>query len=196
MSVVAIKTLASPSKRWTKREYNECVERGELLDQRVYLFRGELLPRPWHSHDHAYAITEVGSTIFSLHRGRHECRTQLPLEVPGESMPEPDNLWCTEEQGLRYPHPDGGLLVVEVSDGTLTIEREKALEYAAAGIPEYWIVDVLNRCVEVYRRPVRDPSTTLGFRYGRPTIVGIDATIEPVSRPDITVEVAEFFHLR
>src|SRR5690349_5783719 len=140
-------------KYWTKSEYNAMVERGAFQGQRFYLFRGELIEMSPQYHPHAFAITELDDAlriVFGVRKGFKQ-RIQLPFDTPGDSMPEPDALVCTEAQNLRVPHPNEALLVVEVADSSLSKDREKALEYAAAKVPEYWIIDVNNRRVEVYR---------------------------------------------
>ena len=86
------------------------------------------------------------------------------------------------------------MLVIEVSDSSLADDREKALEYAAAQVPEYWSVDVNARQVEVYRNPAKDPTTPLGFRYSPPEIVLASDSLTPLSKPDAKIPVAQFFH--
>ena len=72
-------------------------------------------------------------------------RIQNPFDAPGESMPEPDGAVVTHEQMRRRPHPDAALLLVEVADSSLELDREKAWEYPAASVPEYWIVNMRDR---------------------------------------------------
>ena len=183
-------------KRWTKDEYNELVEMGGLRGQRVYLFRGDLIEMSPQYHPHAFAVTELTDALhlaFGIRQG-FKLRIQLPFEVPGESMPEPDAVVCTEDQYRRKPHPNQAVLVIEVADSSLALDREKALEYAAAQVPEYWIVDVNSRRVEVYRAPVADPTTSLGFRYPPPTIVEAHESIEPLAKPGVRLAVSQLFH--
>ena len=183
-------------KRWTKQEYNDLVERGAFQGQHVYLFRGELIEMSPQYHPHAFAITKLTTALFVAFGldGGHEIRIQLPFDGPGDSMPEPDGLICTVEQNLRRPHPNKAVLVVEVSDSSLGNDREKALEYAAAGIPEYWIVDVNRRLVEVYRDPISDPTLAFGFRYAPPIVYQGNAVVHPIAKPSASIAVAQLFH--
>ena len=147
-------------------------------------------------HAHAFAVTMLTKALFVAYGvdGEQAIRIQLPFETPGESMPEPDALICTVAQNLRRPHPSQAMLVIEVSDSSLADDREKALEYAAAQVPEYWIVDVNARQVEVYRNPIKDSTTPLGFRYSPPMIVSAHDVLTPLSKPDAKIAVAPLFH--
>lgn len=181
--------------RWTKAEYYRLVESGELEGKHIFLFRGEILEMPPQYHPQAFAITRLNKALgraFGLDTG-FEIRIQLPFETPGESVPEPDALVCTEEQNLRKPHPNQALLVVEVADSSLAVDREKALEYAAAAVREYWIIDVQQRRAEVYRGPLADPTAALGFRYPPPMIANSGESIEPLARPGARIVLAELF---
>jgi Uma2 family endonuclease len=195
MSVVLDQSYPPRAKRWTKREYLELVKRGVFEGQRIYLFRGELIETSPRCHPAAYAITElddISHLLFGIRQG-FRTRVQLPFNAPGESMPEPAVLICTVEQSLYAPHPTQAVLVIEVADGSLENDREKGLEYAAAGIPEYWIVDLKNRQVEVYRDPIPDPTTQLGFRYSPPRIATLGESLEPLAKPGSFFNVSELF---
>jgi len=169
-------------KRWTKAEYNEQVDRGTFDGQRLYLFRGELIEMSPMQNPHAMSVMKATKILFATYNpDKFDIRVQMPFEVPGESMPEPDLLVCATEDGTRKPHPSKAILIVEVSDSSLAHDREKALEYAAAGVPEYWIVDVNARLIEVYRGPVPDRSAPLGYRYPPPTTVAdTESLVMPV----------------
>lgn len=79
-------------------------------------------------------------------------RVQLPLVVSDESEPEPD--LCVVEgshRDYRHEHPRTALLVVEVADSTLAYDRLEAGLYASASVPEYWILNVTDGWLEVFR---------------------------------------------
>jgi Uma2 family endonuclease len=182
-------------KRWTKREYLDLLERGAFRGMRVYLFRGDLIEMPPQLHPHAFAVMKLSAALvraFGLDAG-YEFRIQLPFDTLGETMPEPDAAVCTTEQVQRRPHPQSAVLLVEVADSSLAADRDKALEYAAARVPEYWIVDVNQRHVEVYRGPVVDPTAELGFRYPPPSVVKSGESIEPLAKPGCPIAIAQLF---
>jgi len=116
-------------------------------------------------------------------------RVQDPIELPAlESEPEPDLVWAKPRRyWKRNPRPEDVLLVVEVADSSLVKDRGIKLElYAEAEIPEYWIVNIPDSSVEVYRGP-RDKRYT-----SRTTYVGRQK-VGPLSFPDLRLRVSELF---
>ena len=105
-------------------------------------------------------------------------------------MPEPDGAIVTREQMRRRPHPNQALFLIEVSDSSLELDREQAYEYAAAGVPEYWIVNMRDRSVEIYREPVDDATAAIAARYASHQIFGDGQVISPLLKPEATVTVA------
>lgn len=178
-------------KRWTKREYMDLVERGAFHRQRVYLFRGDIIDMSPQTTPHAIVVMNLTHVLVGLFGSTHRVRIQLPFETPGESMPEPDAAVCTMPDALRTPHPAAAILVVEVSVSSLPEDRTKAFEYAAATVPEYWIVDVGRRQVEVFRNLVADSDAPLGWRYTTHFVVPEAGEIRPISQPESIVQVAQ-----
>jgi len=89
-------------------------------------------------------------------------------------------------------HPTGALLVVEVSETTLAYDRgRKGSLYAAAGIQDYWIVNLVDRQLEVYRDPVPDPNESSGFRYNTRTVFLSGQSASPLAAPAASIAVAD-----
>jgi Uma2 family endonuclease len=191
MALVLDKPTKPRVKRWTKREYNDLVDLGAFQGQHVYLFRGELIEMPPMGAPHAQCLVKVSNWLYSTFRPQNVIRIQMPLDVLGESMPEPDAAIVTAEASVRLPHPDTAVFVIEVSDSSIDLDRDKALEYAAAGIADYWIVDVKARQVEVYRQPVPDQSTPLGFCYSVRQVATGSEVLSPLAQPNSTIAVAD-----
>jgi Uma2 family endonuclease len=82
-------------------------------------------------------------------------------------------------------------LVVEIADSSLRLDRRKAEIYAAAGVQEYWIVDLGERCVEIYRNPGLDRTAPLGFHYPPASVAKEEQTISPLAVPSAIVKVAD-----
>jgi Uma2 family endonuclease len=90
-------------------------------------------------------------------------RNQAP-DTLTNSEPEPDLALVRGDRGAhrrRHPIPSEIALVVEVSETTLDTDRFKGRTYGSAGISEYWIINLVDRCVEVYARP--DAASELGY---------------------------------
>ena len=105
-----------------------------------------------------------------------------------KSMPQPDFAWLAYRQySTTRPEPNDVLLLVEVSDSTLAKDRgRKARLYAMAGIRDYWIVNVQDRCIEVRRNPVNGIYQDL-------TIYGIGQEVHPLAFPQVSLAVSRIF---
>ncbi|MGQ9880607.1 MAG: Uma2 family endonuclease [Armatimonadota bacterium] len=109
-----------------------------------------------------------------------------PLSL-GESEPEPDVAIVPGEPGdYRDTHPTTAVLVAEVAPSLLEYDRQvKGLLYAGANIPEYWLVNLEERCVEVYR----DPTPEIGYRWRR--IYTSGETLSCLQKPDSPINVSD-----
>jgi Uma2 family endonuclease len=180
-------------KKWTQAEYLDLIECGAFRKQRVYLFRGDIIEMAPHGHLHAYGITVLSRYLTDTYRPPYQVRIQLSFVTPGESVPEPDGAVCNETDAARCPHPSHAELVVEVASSSVAEDRAKAAEYAAARVPEYWIINTESRQVEVYRRPIEDRTAPLGFRYSDERVLTVDQEVSPADRPDAAIRVGAFF---
>ena len=89
-------------------------------------------------------------------------------------------------------HPTRPALVIEVADSSLTYDRQrKASLYARAGIQDYWIVNLVERVLEVYRDPGPDPMVAFGWRYQSVTALTAPAVVVPLAFASIELPVAE-----
>ncbi len=77
-----------------------------------------------------------------------------------------------------------------MADSSVELDREAADDYAAAGVPDYWIVNVRDRNVEVYRSPAADPASPTGHRYAGRRVYAVGESLAPLARPDAVVAVA------
>ncbi len=128
-------------------------------DERVELLDGCLLPMSPVGNDH-FIVTNVLTAFFGDHRkDRYVVSVQNPIRLDDRSEPEPDVALLRPDvltRGEVARSPDV-LLLIEVADSTLKTDREvKRPRYAAAGIPEVWIVSTEGRWVEVAREPQGD----------------------------------------
>lgn len=156
--------LALPRRKFTREEYHRLVESGILReDERVELIEGDIVQmapvRPEHVAE-TLGLYEVMKRLFG--KG-YLVRLQSPLTL-GESEPEPDIAIVRGKlTDFKHAHPTTALLVLEVAHTSLQYDREvKASLYAKANIPEYWIVDLESRHLEVYREPIQYPDSPFG----------------------------------
>ena len=174
-------------------EFEAMIERGEFAvdDPRRYeLIDGEIVEMPPPNPPHEEATDKMAKWSFhNLPPEEVRVRVQGTIGLPEwESTPLPDVTWLRElDYSARRPGPPDVLLVIEVSDSSLGYDRgEKADLYAAAGLADYWIVNIQGRCVEVLRDPGPEGYATKLVFYGR------DA-IRPLAFPDLAFPVSVVF---
>src|SRR2546430_2137266 len=146
---------AAPA-RWTTEHYLRLVDEGVLgPDDKVELLEGVIVAMAPSNTRHAAGIVRLSHALFRAVGDRAVVRIQLPLIAGLYSMPEPDGAVVPGAiRDYDHEHPSTALLVVEVSDTSLKQDRlTKRAIYAAGGIPEYWIVNLRDYCVEGRRWP-------------------------------------------
>jgi Uma2 family endonuclease len=84
------------------------------------------------------------------------------------------------------------VLVIEVSESSLGFDRaHKGSLYARAGLSDYWIVNLVDRVLEVYREPRRDSDAPFGWRYESVAVHGADASVSPLALPHDRIGVSD-----
>ena len=175
------------AKVWTREEYDRLVASGGFQPgSRVQLIRGEIVEMAPQGSRHATAILLTGRALGRVFAEGYSVRTQLPLAIGKWSEPEPDVAVVRGAiQDYRDRHPDTAALVVEIADSTLEFDRtHKQQVYAEAGIAEYWIVNLVDRVLEVYRDP-----QGAAYRDGRR--FNPDEVVSLLAAPGNTVRVAD-----
>ena len=136
-------------------------ELGLFQDQRVELVQGEILTMNPQGPQHASAIQLTCDKLREAFGSGYWIRMQMPLHLGDDSAPEPDIAVVRGSPRDYQHHPRTALLVVEVSDTTLQYDKDRKQRlYAQAGIAEYWIINLVERCVEVFRDPQAGRYTT------------------------------------
>lgn len=176
--------VASPRVVFSVEEYLGLVDRGLLdPDDRVELLEGVVTSMSPQSPRHASAIRRAVRELQRAFHNRALVTDQSPY-LAASSVPEPDVAVVpgTPEDYDRR-HPDRALLLVEVADSSLAQDRlTKSAIYAAAGVPEYWIVNLLDDVVEVLSDPAGGVFTSR--RVTRP-----GELLTPLSAPDAAIQV-------
>ncbi len=179
---------------WTREEYERMIERGIFRpDDRLELIAGEIVVMSPQKGPHATAVG-LGQDILTEVVGRDfHVRVQLPLALDLDSEPEPDLAVVRgPRRDYRVAHPTTAALVVEVADATLAYDREtKGSLYARACLPDYWIVNLVDRVLEVYRQPAPDTAALLGYTYRERLRFGPQDRVSLLSTPEASVLVAD-----
>ncbi len=120
---------------------------------------------------HYFHTDRVHQVLNSLFGQGYWVRMQSPLDIGQTTEPEPDiSVVLGHRDQFRNSHPTGAVLIVEISDSTVSFaRRRKGSLYARAGIETYWIVNLRRGWLEVYRAPVPNASWRYGHRYSSRT---------------------------
>jgi hypothetical protein len=146
-----------PVYRFTVKQYHRMIEEGILTDNdRVELLQGWIVPKMAQSHPHAGTVTRITRRLTPVLPRRWLLRVQSAITLP-ESEPEPDLAIVRGPEEVyfrRHPRPlDIGLSIEVAGSSLLDDRRRKGEIYALARIPHYWVVNLVDRVVEVYSRP-------------------------------------------
>ena len=172
-----------PIRPLTADEVLRMVETG-ILDENepVELLGGALRAKGVKSPAHEATKTLLHDWLWpGVAASRYLVRVEAPIVVPERtSMPEPD-IAVVEPRDYRRHHPTTALLVIEVAASSLATDTEfKPALYAAAGVPELWVVDVDHRRLEVFAEPRRYDYARRETRELRGTITPRAVDVEPL----------------
>jgi len=174
---------------WTRERYERAVGAGVFgPDDRVHLIDGEVVARMSQNPPHRTATLLLAEALRAAFAGVAFVQEEKPVALSDVSLPEPDVAVVRGTiRAFAAQHPDAGsvLLLAEVADTSLVKDRQRmAALYAEAGVPEYWIVNLAERAVEVYR----DPS---GEAYRTKTTHADGETVTPLHARGAALPVAD-----
>lgn len=157
VTMVAALDPAIRRHRFTVAEVLRMADSGILEeDAPVELLDGELIDVSPQGPEHATGKAVLRDALRLAYAGEGCVREQDPLVAGEHSLPEPDLAvvrGAPRDYGRRHPRGDEALLVVEVSRTSHRVDQAKTRIYARAGVPEYWIVDLVARVVTIHRGP-------------------------------------------
>lgn len=174
---------------WTVEEYHRMAEAGIFgADERVELLEGKII---WMIAKGTAHRSAVGRTdyLFKNRLGKQAwVSVQDPVRLNERSEPEPD-IAVVKVDPLDYadhhPTPSEVYLIIEVADSSLKLDCEtKAKAYSQAEIQDYWVLDVVNRQLHVFREPTPEG-------YKTEVVLAADAVIAPLEFPDLQIVVLE-----
>ena len=179
--------------RWTIAEYRELGKLTLFRDKRTMLLDGELyvmaLPKP----PHATALGLTDDWLRSVFHGGRHVRSQCGFDIGTRSDPGPDLAVVTGSiRDYATEHPHAALLIVEVADSSLFLDTTtKAELYATAGVPDYWVLDLEHRRLEVFRDPEPLPAGSGATAYRTRLRFGPEECVAPLAAPAASVRVAD-----
>jgi len=137
-----------------------------------------------------YDLGQVLASAFG--RGWHP-RLHSPLALDDDSEPEPDvAIVAGEPRDYVSAHPSTATLVVEVADWSLRLDRRlRGGLYARAGLPDYWIVNLVDGVLEVHREPGPAADAPYGWVHRSIEALRPPATVTPLSAPGVLIRVAD-----
>jgi Uma2 family endonuclease len=180
--------------RWTRRQYARLIDHGFLdEDDPIELLDGLLLVKEPQSSPHRTAVLLVAKTLERAFGDAWFVQVQSPIGLDNRSEPEPDV--CVVRGSPRDytdAHPTRAALIVEVALSGLRVARgRKATAYARGGIADYWILNLIDRVLEVHREPARPGPARRRWGYASIETLGAEATVVPLAAPSATVRVAD-----
>lgn len=178
----------------SSEEYFRLFEQGHFNGRRVELIGGEIVEMSPQNNPHVAGVTMVLNALQLAFGPGFWVRIQGTLNLSPHGCPDPDFAVVPgmPQHYLAQPIPTSALLVVEVSDTTLRYDRcDKMSLYAASGIAEYWIVNIPDRQIEVYRDPVADPNQPFNYRYGTMVVLQPGEMVSPLAVPAAQIPVAD-----
>ncbi len=134
-------------------EYDQLVSLGVFENERIELLEGQLVTMSPIGAPHQATVDRLTRLLVLAFDGRAVVRCQGPFAALEHSEPQPDfSLFPPGE--YDSDHPSQAHLIIEVADSSLALDRGKKLRlYASCAVPEYWVVNLPERCIEVYTGP-------------------------------------------
>jgi Uma2 family endonuclease len=175
----------------TTDEYHQMIAAGIIHEgARIELILGQMFDMAAKGTRHTVATTELMGELLLILGKRAKIRCQEPITLPNHSEPEPDIAIANLRQDNyldSHPSPIDLILVVEVADSSLDFDKTtKANLYAAAGIQEYWIVNLIDDRLEIYRQPNSSIYTSI-------QILSAQGSIQIPQFPDLSIDLAAIF---
>ena len=180
------------TRRFTRAEYDRLIAQGFFdEDEPIELLDGLLVVKEPQGSRHVTVAGLVRTALEQAFGPRFHVRSASPIALDATSEPEPD-LAVVRGRLRDYldAHPSTPVLVAEVSQSSLASDRLwKARLYARAGLKEYWIVNIVDEVLEVYRQPVRAAGRPWTYRSVR--LLRRGAVVRPLAAPRARIRVAD-----
>ncbi|HRH45325.1 MAG TPA: Uma2 family endonuclease [Pyrinomonadaceae bacterium] len=179
--------------KWTKSQYHQLAELGLFEGKRTEFLEGEIIEMPTMNSPHATGLTLTDDALRKIFSEGFVIRNQMPLDFEGDFETVPDlAIVKGNTRDFFDSHPQTADLVIEVSDTTLSYDRNrKASLYAKFGINDYWVLNLKNQKLEVYRSPIEDENAYYGFSFSEKLTFKESDEVSPFAKPDAKIKVAD-----
>ena len=170
---------------WTVEEYHQMAEAGIFHpEERVELIAGQIIRMSAKGTAHTATVRRTAKVLRNLLENQAEIYTQDPIQLDDFSEPEPD-VAVVRLDPLDYadhhPTPSEVYLIIEVADSSFKYDREtKAKVYSKSGIADYWVLDVIDRKLHVFREPTQEG-------YQSEVIFSEGASVSALQFPDVAI---------
>jgi Uma2 family endonuclease len=164
-------------------------------DEDIELIGGELIVAEPQGAPHYTAIRKTAKALEAAFGPGWDVRMEGPIGLDDESEPEPDVAVVPGSvDDYAREHPSRPVLTVEIAESSLALDRwHKGSLYARAGLADYWILNLVDRVLEVYRVPVQDAAAPFGWRYAQREVLDTFARVTPLAAPQASVSVSQLF---
>jgi Uma2 family endonuclease len=182
------------TRRWTRREYDQLIHYGVLdEDEPIELLDGALLFKEPQSSPHSVAVVLIADVLRKTFGEGWFVLVQSPVALGKRSEPEPDVcVIAGSPRDYVHAHPKHPALIVEVAYSGLRLARgRKAMVYARAGVADYWIVNLVDRVLEVRREPARPGPARHRWGYASITVLDAGAAIAALGAPASPITIAD-----
>jgi Uma2 family endonuclease len=174
-------------RKWTVKEYHKLGEMGFFHpEERIELLSGNIIKMSAKGTAHTSALGRTDRLLQNLFGKLAWVRMQDPIALDDNSEPEPDIALVKIDPfdyATHHPTPLEVYLIIEVADSSLTFDREiKAKAYGRSGIADYWVLNVNERQLHVFREPVEDG-------YQSEVILGENENISPLQFPAVNIAI-------
>ncbi|MBA3391577.1 MAG: Uma2 family endonuclease [Deltaproteobacteria bacterium] len=164
-------------------EYDLLAARGFFEDEKVELLFGMVVPMTPIDPAHRESVRRVHDMLLKQIGERARVYCQTSFAASDDSEPEPD-VYVTPTAEYWTEHPSRSFLIVEVALSSLRRDRAKRLVYGRADVDEYWIVNHVDGCVEVFR-DLRNGAWETLTKHER------GETLSPLAFPDVKIPIDE-----
>ena len=179
--------------RITIKQYRDLGETGCFNGLKTMLIRGEVFTRVFPNPPHDVTLGLTDRWLNRIFVSGYHVRNQMGFDIGTNNDPGPDLAVVPGDiRDYTAATPKVAVLIVEVADSSLDIDTTtKAELYATAGVPDYWVIDFVNRQVIIFRDPASLPAGLGATAYqSRLTFAATDS-VSPLHAPNASIRVAD-----